>query len=48
MTLVLEYSLSHCTLTLLLILDMWGVTPSDRWDWAGLRANIALHGKKTL
>lgn len=24
--------------------DMWGVTPSDRWDWAGLRAKIALHG----
>jgi ribonucleoside-diphosphate reductase subunit M1 len=24
--------------------DMWGVTPSDRWDWAGLRAQIALHG----
>lgn len=24
--------------------DMWGVTPSDRWDWAGLRADIAQHG----
>ena len=24
--------------------DMWGVTPSDRWDWAGLRAKIAQHG----
>ena len=24
--------------------DMWGVTPSDRWDWAGLRAKIAEHG----
>ena len=24
--------------------DMWGVTPSDRWDWAGLRANIAQYG----
>jgi ribonucleoside-diphosphate reductase subunit M1 len=24
--------------------DMWGVTPSDRWDWAGLRADIAAHG----
>jgi ribonucleotide reductase alpha subunit len=23
---------------------MWGVTPSDRWDWAALRANIAEHG----
>jgi ribonucleoside-diphosphate reductase subunit M1 len=24
--------------------DMWGVVPSDRWDWAGLRAKIAIHG----
>ncbi|RKO86949.1 ribonucleotide reductase, partial [Blyttiomyces helicus] len=24
--------------------DMWGVTPSDCWDWAGLRARIAQHG----
>ena len=24
--------------------DMWGVTPSDRWDWAELRANIKQHG----
>lgn len=24
--------------------DMWGVTPSDRWDWAALREKIALHG----
>ncbi|CAI5484950.1 unnamed protein product [Closterium sp. Yama58-4] len=24
--------------------DMWGVTPSDRWDWAALRADIAAHG----
>lgn len=24
--------------------DMWGVTPSDRWDWAGLKAKIAKHG----
>ncbi|CAI5991409.1 unnamed protein product, partial [Closterium sp. NIES-65] len=23
--------------------DMWGVTPSDRWDWAALRADIAAH-----
>lgn len=21
--------------------DMWGVTPSERWDWAGLKAKIA-------
>jgi ribonucleoside-diphosphate reductase subunit M1 len=24
--------------------DLWGVTPSDRWDWAGLKAKIAEHG----
>ena len=24
--------------------DMWNVTPTDRWDWAGLRANIAKFG----
>ena len=24
--------------------DMWGVTPSDLWDWAGLKADIAQHG----
>ncbi|CAI5496871.1 unnamed protein product, partial [Closterium sp. Naga37s-1] len=24
--------------------DMWSVTPSDRWDWAALRADIAAHG----
>jgi ribonucleoside-diphosphate reductase alpha chain len=24
--------------------DMWGVTPSDRWDWITLRKNIAEHG----
>ncbi|KAF9951804.1 Ribonucleoside-diphosphate reductase large subunit, partial [Mortierella alpina] len=24
--------------------DMWGVTPSDRWDWPQLRAQIAAHG----
>jgi ribonucleoside-diphosphate reductase subunit M1 len=24
--------------------DMWNVTPSDRWDWAALRADIAEHG----
>eukprot|EP00899_Mesostigma_viride_P015048 jgi/Mesvir1/23544/Mv18244-RA.3 len=24
--------------------DMWGVTPSDRWDWAQLRADIAKYG----
>lgn len=26
--------------------DMWGVTPSDRWDWAGLKAKIAQHGMR--
>lgn len=24
--------------------DMWGVKPSDRWDWGALRAMIADHG----
>jgi ribonucleoside-diphosphate reductase subunit M1 len=24
--------------------DMWNVTPSDMWDWAGLKAKIATHG----
>ena len=24
--------------------DMWGVTPSNRWDWAGLKEKIAQHG----
>ncbi|CAI7804225.1 unnamed protein product [Closterium sp. NIES-54] len=24
--------------------DMWTVTPSDRWDWAALREDIATHG----
>ncbi|KAJ1425784.1 ribonucleotide reductase [Ochromonadaceae sp. CCMP2298] len=24
--------------------DMWGVTPSDRWDWAALKAKVAQHG----
>ncbi|KAI5166158.1 ribonucleoside-diphosphate reductase subunit M1 [Nematocida sp. AWRm78] len=24
--------------------DMWGVQPSDRWDWAGLKKKIAAHG----
>ena len=24
--------------------DMWGVTPSLRWDWAGLKAKVAQHG----
>ncbi len=24
--------------------DMWGVTPSDRWDWAGLKEKIQAHG----
>ncbi|CAN0144686.1 unnamed protein product, partial [Ectocarpus sp. 4 AP-2014] len=28
----------------LLQYDMWGVTPSDRWDWAGLKAKMAQHG----
>lgn len=24
--------------------DMWGVTPSDLWDWTALKAKIAQHG----
>ncbi|MEL6141822.1 MAG: ribonucleoside-diphosphate reductase subunit alpha [Bacteroidota bacterium] len=24
--------------------DMWGVTPSDRWDWKGLKKKIKKHG----
>ncbi|CAM9313331.1 unnamed protein product [Pylaiella littoralis] len=28
----------------LLQFDMWGVTPSKRWDWAGLKAKMAQHG----
>ena len=24
--------------------DLWGATPSDAWDWAGLRASVAAHG----
>ena len=24
--------------------DMWGVEPSDRWDWKSLKANIKKHG----
>ncbi len=24
--------------------DLWGVTPSDRWDWAGLKEKISQHG----
>ncbi len=24
--------------------DMWGVEPSDRWDWEGLKAKIEVHG----
>ena len=24
--------------------DFWNITPSDRWDWAGLKEQIAKHG----
>lgn len=24
--------------------DMWGVTPTDRWDWEGLKKEMAEHG----
>ena len=26
--------------------DMWGVTPSDLWDWAALKEQIAEHGMR--
>jgi ribonucleoside-diphosphate reductase alpha chain len=26
--------------------DMWGVTPSDRWDWESLRAEVKEHGAR--
>ena len=26
--------------------DLWGVTPSDRHDWAGLKADLATHGMR--
>ena len=26
--------------------DMWGVTPSAMWDWASLRARVAVHGAR--
>lgn len=26
--------------------DLWGVTPSPRWDWASLKAQIAEHGMR--
>ncbi len=26
--------------------DLWGVTPSDRWDWAGLKADLAEYGMR--
>lgn len=26
--------------------DLWGIEPSDRWDWAGLKAEIAQHGMR--
>ncbi len=26
--------------------DLWGVTPSDRWDWAGLKEDLAKHGMR--
>ncbi|WP_020570068.1 ribonucleoside-diphosphate reductase subunit alpha [Neolewinella persica] len=26
--------------------DLWGVTPSDRWDWAGLKKDLAKHGMR--
>lgn len=26
--------------------DLWGVTPTDRWDWAALKAQVAAHGMR--
>ena len=26
--------------------DLWGVTPSDRWDWAGLKEDLAKYGMR--
>lgn len=26
--------------------DMWGVSPSDRWDWDALRADVKKHGAR--
>ena len=26
--------------------DLWGVEPSGRWDWAGLKEKIAEHGMR--
>jgi ribonucleoside-diphosphate reductase alpha subunit len=26
--------------------DLWDVTPSTRWDWAGLKAKVAQHGMR--
>eukprot|EP00618_Florenciella_parvula_P012540 CAMPEP_0119479490 /NCGR_PEP_ID=MMETSP1344-20130328/8730_1 /TAXON_ID=236787 /ORGANISM="Florenciella parvula, Strain CCMP2471" /LENGTH=803 /DNA_ID=CAMNT_0007513725 /DNA_START=30 /DNA_END=2441 /DNA_ORIENTATION=+ len=26
--------------------DLWNVTPSDRWDWAALKAKLATHGMR--
>jgi len=28
----------------LLQFDLWGVTPSERWDWAALKARVQAHG----
>jgi hypothetical protein len=28
--------------------DMWGVKPTDRWDWAGLRRDIAAVSREGL
>jgi len=26
--------------------DLWGIEPSGRWDWCGLKAKIAKHGMR--
>lgn len=48
-TILFNFSLLHVVLRSpvsqgILQYDMWGVTPSTRWDWAGLKAEIARYG----
>ena len=28
--------------------DLWGVTPTELWDWSGLKAKIARYGLRHL
>lgn len=38
------YSCLLCTSFQLLQFDMWGVKPSDQWDWERLKLEIVKHG----